>query len=270
MIRIDHKAVKESKMSDGEKEFPELIRLARRLRSQDGCPWDRAQTSETMRPHLLEEAYEVLEALDEEDTEKYADELGDLLFIVVFMTLIAEEENLFDLSRVLSSISQKLVSRHPHVFGDKRASDSASATACWEEAKRKEGRHSRRDSVLAGVPKALPALIRARRIQEKASAVGFDWDNSSQVMDKIEEEMQELRSALEAGNRDEIAGELGDLIFSVVNLARFLGINPEAELRRTTRKFMERFRYIEKNVDDLKEATLEQMERLWQTSKNDE
>jgi MazG family protein len=254
-------------MDDAAGKFEQLLELARRLRSKDGCPWDRAQTEETMRPHLLEEAYEVLEALDEEDTDKYADELGDLLFIVIFMTLIAEEAERFNISRVLSGISAKLVSRHPHVFGDKTASDSATATACWEEAKRKEKRHSRRESILEGVPKALPSLIRARRIQEKAAAVGFDWEDSGQVVDKIEEEVAELRTALDKGDRTEIAAELGDLLFSAVNLARFLGINPEAELRRTTKKFMERFRYVERNLPDLKEATLEEMDRLWNDSK---
>ena len=255
-------------MEDEAKSFQELLKLARALRSKDGCPWDRVQTTQTMRPHLLEEAYEVLEALDHEDTDKYADELGDLLFIVIFMTLIAEEEDKFDICRVLAGISDKLISRHPHVFGDKTASDSASATACWEEAKRKEKRHRERESVLDGVPKALPALIRARRVQEKAAAVGFDWEEGRQVLGKIEEEVGELKNALEADNRPEIAAELGDLLFSVVNLARFLGINPEAELRKTTRKFVQRFRHVEKSLENLEEASLEEMERLWQESKD--
>lgn len=245
------------------KEFARLIEIVRTLRGSDGCEWDRAQTSTSLAPYFLEEAYETIEAIHDEDHTKLKEELGDLLLHIVFQSEIAAENNQFHLSESIHGISEKLIRRHPHVFGDVDVKDVSEIKQNWEEIKLKEGR----DSLMEGLPKTLPALLRARRAQERAAQVGFDWDKIEHVWDKIHEEIGELKAAVKQRNPENITLELGDLLFSVVNLARFLDINPEQALNLTLKKFIKRFQYIEKELAarnvNLKDATLEEMDLLW-------
>ena len=249
--------------------FEELLNLTDHLRSPDGCAWDRAQTVDSIRPHLVEELHEVMEALDDGDDERLRDELGDLLFIVVFIARIAEEGGRFDVGDVLDGIDEKLRRRHPHVFGEASASTPGEVRSTWEAAKRTEDSHAGRRSILDGLPRDLSALLTARRIQEKASATGFDWNDVSDVLAKAEEELTELRTEIERGCEDRLENELGDLLFAAVNLARFLGLDPEAALRKTNLKFRRRFAEIEERFRgrDLREVGLEAMDRAWDEAK---
>ncbi len=252
--------------------FAELLELTAHLRSPEGCAWDRAQTVETLRPHLVEEFHELLEALDEGTDETFLDELGDLLFLVVFMTRIAEEEGRFDMAAVLSGIDDKLRRRHPHVFGSETAATPDEVRTTWETSKLKERSHADRESILDGLPRELPALLAARRLQEKAAAVGFDWDDLSLVLAKIDEELSELRAEIDAGDGGRHREELGDLLFAIVNVARFLSVDPEAALRGTNLKFRRRFAAIENAFRgrDLREVGLEEMDRVWDRVKKEE
>ncbi len=252
--------------------FRDLIALTRHLRSPAGCAWDRAQTVSSIRPHLVEEFHEVLEALDVQDDARLRDELGDLLFIVVFIAQIAQEEGRFDIDAIIAGIDDKLRRRHPHVFGSDVATTPDEVRSTWEAAKLTEKSHATRRSLLDGLPRDLSALLTARRIQEKAASVGFDWDDSSDVIDKIDEEMTELRAELDSGSAERYEAELGDLLFAIVNLARFLSIDPEAALRKTNLKFRRRFAVIEERFrgEDLRDVGLEAMDRVWNEAKEKE
>ena len=257
-----------------------LVALMARLRADDGCPWDRSMDHRKLRPYLLEETYEVLKALDDNDTVELKKELGDLLLQVVFHCRLAEEDGRFTFADVANTIVEKLLQRHPHVFGDATASNAKEGLANWEASKQKEGK-----KLFAGVPKELPALLRAFRVQEKAANVGFDWENPDDALAKLEEELLELHEAaknhsqLTNASSDELANakrkweeELGDVLFSVVNVARKHGFNPEDALRMTIDKFERRFGYVEETIldrgDSLQEAGLAEMDRLWNEAKS--
>jgi tetrapyrrole methylase family protein / MazG family protein len=262
----------ERRMESGDnRAFSRLVEIMALLRSENGCPWDREQTHASLRQHLLEEAYEVIETIDEERYQDLAGELGDLLLQVVFHAQMAAEEGLFDMSDVVEHINEKLIRRHPHIFGDARIETAAEQTIAWEQSKlKKEGKKS----VIDGVPKELPALVRAYRIQNKAAAVGFDWPDIAPVWNKIREEIAELEEALAGGQAGRVEDELGDMFFSMVNLSRFLHINPEDALRGTIEKFMRRFKAVEEEFKrdgrTLDGATLEEMDRVWDEVKRRE
>ena len=244
-------------------QFERLIAIVKTLRGSSGCEWDRAQTSESLTPYFLEEAYETIEAIHEDDQMKLKEELGDLMLHIVFQADIAQEKKTFDLADSLKNICDKLERRHPHVFGDTVVNGIAEIKQNWEEIKLEEGRKS----LMEGLPKTLPALLFARRIQERASQVGFDWDKIDSVWEKVHEEIDELKEAIEKTDREMIELELGDLLFSLVNLSRFLDINPEQALKATSAKFVNRFQYIEEKLNaknqSLKDTTLEEMDSLW-------
>jgi MazG family protein len=242
-----------------------IVAVMDRLRGDGGCPWDREQDHQTLRPFLVEEAYELLEALDGGDSNEVREELGDLLFQVVFHARVAEDEGRYHLGQVAEGIATKLLRRHPHVFEDPGSvPDSEQVSALWDELKRREGR----SSALDGVPRALPALLRAQRVQEKAARVGFDWSDVQGPLDKLNEELGELRERVEAQDPEGIVDELGDLLFSAVNLARHLKVTPEDALRGTTARFERRFRHMEQLAGgDLKPLDADAMERLWEQAK---
>jgi len=247
------------------KELDSLVALTKQLRKE--CPWDREQTHESLKQHLIEESYEVVDALDSGSPARLGEELGDLLLQVLFHANIAEEQGAFTLADVARTLEKKLVDRHPHVFGNTPASGAGEVKENWEKLKMHEGRVS----VLDGIPPHLPALLHATRIQEKASAAGFDWKRPDQVVIKISEETGELAAAAHGGDPEKIRGEFGDLLFSLVNYARFIRVDPEGSLRGTIRKFRERFTYIE---DELRksgrtpaDSSLEEMDGLWNEAK---
>lgn len=243
------------------------------LRSPGGCPWDRKQTFDSLKPYLLEETYEALEAIDRRDWEGLKEELGDLLLEVVFLAQVACDEGLFDISDALDVINNKLVRRHPHVFGDSRADTAEQVRVSWDQIKERErkekGRHD--EGLLSTVSRSLPALVEAQKLTEKASKVGFDWDRVEEVLEKLNEELEELQRARQQGNLEAIEDEIGDLLFVVANLARFLQVDAEQALRKTNLKFRLRFAYLEQKLKsqnkDLREASLEEMEHLWQEAK---
>lgn len=257
------------------KEFDEFISIVKRLRNE--CPWDREQTHESIRHLVLEETYEVLEAIDNKNYEELKKELGDLLLHVAFNAVIAEGNGEFDLKDVIESINKKLVLRHPHVFGDVKVEGTKDVLRNWEHIKLEEGR----DSILDGVPKELPALTRAYRLQEKSSKVGFDWDTSEDAFKKLEEELLEFKAAAEKrmdakgsiGEEflHELEEELGDILFSIVNYSRFLNINPENALRKTISKYIKRFHHIEATLKTrgkkITESNLEEMDKIWNEAK---
>ncbi len=249
------------------KEFDEFVNIVKRLRKD--CPWDKIQTHLSLRRCLLEETYEVLEAIEDNNITELKKELGDILLQVVFHSNIAEEENEFSLADVIKSETNKLIDRHPHVFGDVKVKDSEEVKKNWEMLKKKEGRKS----VVDGIPEQLPALLKAYRIQEKASKTGFDWKDAEPVLEKITEEIDELRANVQQGkSHREIEDELGDVLFSIVNYSRFIKVNPEDALRRTIKKFRTRFqeieKYAEENNKSLGEMTLVEMDEIWNKAKN--
>jgi len=256
--------------------FEELVQIMKTLLSPGGCPWDREQTHESLKPYLIEEAYEAAEAVDSGSDEHLAEELGDVLLQVVFHAALAERDGSFTLEEVIRGIIDKLKRRHPHVFGDTVVTDSGQVIRNWEEIKRREKREHTQGggSVLDGLPEHLPALIKARRIQEKVSCVGFDWERTEEVMLKVEEELRELKEASRLNDRAAIEEELGDLLFAVANLARFVSLCPEDALKKTIDKFQKRFRFIERELPKrgmkLGEASLEEMDRLWEEVKKRE
>lgn len=245
--------------------FDDLVEIVQILR--DECPWDRKQTHQSIKDNLIEEAYEVVEAIDNEDFEELEKELGDVLLHVVFHSRMAEQTDTFSISNVIYSIQEKLIRRHPHVFGDEVAEDEEQVAENWENIKMKEGKKS----VLDGIPKPLPALIRAQRMQEKAANVGFDWPEFSQVWEKLEEELQEFKEVLEEGDSQKSREEFGDLLFSLVNAGRFFDLNAEDSLRSTNKKFIQRFQYIEEQLDQenktLSDASLRDMDNYWNEAK---
>jgi tetrapyrrole methylase family protein/MazG family protein len=249
--------------------FDELLDIMSALRGEKGCPWDKEQTRESLKPFIVEEAYEVLEAIDEKDPEAIKEELGDLLFQIVFQCQVAKERGEFEMSDVITGIGEKMIARHPHVFGDADYKTPAEVLVHWEAQKKKEGKQ--RESLLDGVPKTMPSLLRAHRLQDRASRVGFDWEKVENVLKKLEEELQEFRDALSSKRQGEIEDELGDIFFVLVNISRFVGINPEDALRKTISKFISRFRYIEMTAAEegkkLSDMTLAEMDALWDEAK---
>lgn len=233
------------------------------------CPWDAKQTYESLRPNTIEETFELAEALMNNDAPNLRKELGDVLLHIAFYSKIASEKGDFDIADVCNSLSDKLVFRHPHVFGDTQADSAEKVAENWEQIKLKEKEGNK--TVLGGVPRALPALIKANRIQEKARNVGFDWDTPEQVWDKVKEEVGEVEREISAKDADRLEAEFGDLLFSVINAARLYGVNPENALERTNRKFIFRFNHLEKRARDmgknLKEMTLQEMDAIWNEAK---
>lgn len=260
-------SIEESGQKSYSIEFNRLIGIMQSLRSENGCEWDKKQTHESLRQYLIEEAYEAVEAIDNMDMNLLKEELGDLLLHVVFHARLGEEKGNFDIDAVLAGINEKLIRRHPHVFGENREKDVEKIKMDWEESKQKEGRESRID----GIPKNMSGLQRAFRLQEKAASTGFDWDNVEDVWAKLDEEIQEVRKAADDGNKNELEEEIGDLIFSAVNLSRFMGVNPEDALRRTIKKFETRFKSIEKAAEEngrnITELSLEEMDKIWESNK---
>jgi MazG family protein len=258
--------------SAGEK-FQKLMEIMARLRAPDGCPWDREQTFDSIKPYTLEETYELLDAIDRREWSDVAEELGDFLLQAVFFAEIAAERNLFRMEDALDAINSKLVRRHPHVFGEETAESAGDVKRIWGEVKAEEKKQKGRDEegLLATVPRALPALVEGQQIASRAAAVGFDWENAGQVLEKLHEELGELEEARRGGAAEEIEGELGDLLFVLVNLARFVKVDPEQALRKTNAKFRERFAYIERRLAERgrkpQESTIQEMEELWQEAK---
>ena len=253
------------------KKFDEIVRIMARLRGPEGCPWDKEQTRESLKPFLVEETYEVLEAIDEASPPKIKEELGDLLFQVVLHSRIAEERGEFGIEEVLENISSKMIRRHPHVFGEKSLKTSDEVLADWELIKKKEKGNAERKSILEGVPKELPALIRAHRLQERAARVWFDWRKAEDVVGKLDEEMWEFKETLEGRDPARMEDELGDIFFVLVNISRFIGVNPEDALRKTISKFISRFQFIEEAASnmgrELSDMSLEEMDALWDKAK---
>jgi XTP/dITP diphosphohydrolase len=248
-------------MQQDSQSFYRLVQIMNDLREK--CPWDQKQTIQTLRSLTIEETYELGDAILEEDYDGLKKELGDLLLHIVFYSKIGEEKNKFTIGDVIEGICEKLIFRHPHVYGDITVKDEEEVKKNWEQLKLKEGNKS----VLGGVPKGLPALVKAQRIQEKAKQVGFEWETDAQVMDKVKEELQELKEALESGNKEDIIDETGDVLFSLVNYARFIGVDSETALERTNRKFIHRFQQMEQLAESQKKSladmTLIEMDALW-------
>lgn len=266
--------VEEERIKDtwGEESLVYLMHILRILRSDQGCPWDKKQTHESLKPHLLEEAYEVIEAIDEKSKEDLCEELGDLLLQVIFHTRIAQEEGYFYISEVIKGLEKKIIRRHPHVFGEEKASNVSEVMKTWNEVKKKEGKKDEgKESEHLSPSKNLPALLRAEKMQEQASKVGFDWDDIEGAFAKLKEEARELEDAYMTGNKERIEEEVGDIVFSLVNVARFLNISPELALNKTIDKFYARFTYIEKCVsakgEKVSDCHLEKLDKLWEKAK---
>ncbi|RUM89812.1 MAG: nucleoside triphosphate pyrophosphohydrolase [Thermodesulfatator sp.] len=252
--------------------FERLLQIVARLRGPEGCPWDRQQTPESLKKYLVEEAYEAYEAVEEKRPEEVREELGDLLFLLLMIAYIYEEEGAFRISEMLELCAEKMIRRHPHVFGQEQARDAEEVLKRWQVVKAQEAREKDAEhSVLGNLPRSLPALQRAYRLGERASRVGFDWGSAEEVFPKLHEEWQELEEALRAGDKTRVAEEIGDLLFTVANLARKLEVNPEEALKKTLLKFEERFRAMEKTFQEqgrkLSEVSLSEMDALWEKLK---
>jgi XTP/dITP diphosphohydrolase len=245
--------------------FERLLNIMDDLREQ--CPWDKKQTLESLRYLSIEEMYELSDAILDKDMEEIKKELGDIMLHLVFYSKIASESNYFDITDVLNGICEKLVHRHPHIYGDVKAATEEEVKQNWEKLKLKEGKKS----VLEGVPRSLPAMVKAVRIQEKARGVGFDWDNSEQVWEKVKEELEELKVEVEAGDAVKTEQEFGDLLFSLINYSRFVEVNPEDALERTNKKFIQRFQFMEEELKaegkELSDMSLEEMDEYWEKAK---
>lgn len=248
-----------------------LIDIMKVLRSEKGCPWDREQTHESLKKYFIEETYEYLEVVDLKDKARMCEELGDVLLQIVFHATIAEENGDFNMEDVINGVCEKMIHRHPHVFGDVTAETSSQVLKNWEEIKKKEKGVTNQTSVLQDVPKNLPALMRSYKVQQKAAQVGFDWTNTEDVFAKIREEIDELEAEYKKQNKSSIEEELGDVLFSIVNLSRFLKVHPELSLTQSTNKFINRFEHIEKLAAEqgkkLSEMSLDEMEALWVKAK---
>ena len=246
--------------------FERLLTIMDELREK--CPWDRKQTMESLRHLSIEEMYELSDAIIEGELDEVKKELGDLMLHMVFYSRIGEEKGSFDVADVLNGVCEKLIKRHPHIYGDVEAEDEEQVKQNWEKLKLREGNRS----VLSGVPRSLPSLVKASRIQDKARGVGFDWDNRDQVWNKVHEELEELKNEVDAGS-DKVEEEFGDVLFSMINYARFLGVNPDDALERTNRKFIQRFQYLEKHSKEdgkkLGEMKLEEMDEYWNRAKKE-
>ena len=245
--------------------FDELVQIMRRLRKE--CSWDKVQTFDSIKAATLEETYEVIEAIDDKNYDELKNELGDLLLHIVFHSVMGEEKNLFTIEEVIESISDKLIRRHPHIFSDVKVENNKEIERNWETIKMNEGR----DSILEGIPKNLPELQKATRMQEKVSKIGFDWEHKEDVWKKVIEEIEEMHESEKTGDKDLFEKEMGDVFFALINYSRFLGINAENALRRTNRKFIKRFQFIEeklkKNNKSITESSLEEMDKYWEESK---
>jgi MazG family protein len=253
--------------------FQKLVDLMARLRAPDGCPWDREQNFDTIKPYTLEETYEVLDAIDRRDWPELAAELGDLMLQAVFYAQMAAEQNLFRIEDSLDAINEKLVRRHPHVFGGEHAATGDRVKKRWDEIKASEkaAKGGKDGALLAGVPRNLPALIEAQQIASRAAGAGFDWENIDQVIDKLHEELNEFHEARRGVSQAETEDELGDMLFVLVNIARFVKVDPEQALRKTNAKFRTRFAHVERRLAErgrkVTESTIGEMEELWQEAK---
>jgi len=245
--------------------FDNLVKIMRKLRKE--CSWDKAQTFDSIKAATIEETYEVIEAIDKKDYEELKAELGDLLLHILFHSVIAEEKGLFSINEVIDSISEKLVRRHPHIFSDVKVENNKDIERNWEKIKMSEGRKS----ILEGIPKSLPELQKATRMQEKVSKIGFDWEKKEDVWQKVIEEIEEMHESEKSGDKELFEKEMGDVFFALINYSRFLGINAENALRRTNTKFINRFNFIEKKLKESKksimESSLEEMDKYWEESK---
>ncbi len=254
-----------SKHQESLKSIERLLLIMDDLRAQ--CPWDKKQTMQTLRTLTIEETYELADAIIDDDMQEVKKELGDLLLHIAFYSKIGDEKGLFDIGQVAEAISDKLVDRHPHIYGDVTVADEAEVKRNWEKLKLKEGKKS----VLEGVPRSLPALVKAQRIQEKAAGIGFDWEQPEQVFDKVREELQEFSEEVANRDKDRMESEFGDILFALINYARFLKINPENALERTNKKFIYRFQYLEERAREegksLSEMTLDEMDVYWEEAK---
>jgi MazG family protein len=256
----------------GEK-FQELVAIMARLRAPGGCPWDREQTFDSIKPYTLEETYEVLDAIDRREWKELAEELGDFVLQAVFYAQMANEQDLFSIEDALEAINRKLIRRHPHVFGEESAQSAGDVKRIWGEVKaaEKEEKGTTHDGLLSTVPRALPALVEAQQIASRAAGVGFDWENAEQVLEKLDEELAELSAARRGGSQRELEGEIGDLLFVLVNLARFMKVDPEQALRGTNAKFRARFGHIERKLAERGkkpgDSNIAEMEALWQEAK---
>jgi len=250
--------------------FEDLVELMKTLRGPNGCPWDRKQNLPDLKPYVIEEAYEVVDAIDRDDRDALREEIGDFLLQAVFITEITRTEGSFDIYDSITAIHDKLVHRHPHVFGDVEAKDAEQVLVNWEKLKSEE-RKAEEKSVLSGVPQSLPALLKASRLTEKAARVGFDWRRTDEVFDKLQEEIAELRGAIDSGDKANVHDELGDLLFTIANIARKLEVNAEEALQSTNRKFSRRFESMEKKVHgsgrNIDQLSLEEMDALWDEAK---
>ena len=257
-------------MSESRDPIQRLLDVVSTLRGEDGCPWDREQTLSSLKPYLIEEAYELIDAIDDGDILHHREELGDVLLQVVLQSQIRSEMGDFDFAAVAGALADKLIARHPHVFGDLKVTSADDVLANWETLKSKE---KQQDGKLAldGIPRHLPALQRAQRVQSRVARVGFDWDEMDDVMAKVDEELAEVREALERGDMDDVAEEMGDLLFSVVNASRFVKVNAEEALRKTIEKFTMRFREVESRVHAegklLTDCSLQELDRHWEAIK---
>jgi MazG family protein len=254
------------------KEFNNLIKIMKRLRNPiNGCPWDRKQTGHSLKEYILEEAHELVEAIEMDSPEKQKEELGDLLLQIVFLTQINLEKNNFTIKDVIDTINRKLIQRHPHIFGNVMVESAEEVKQNWEKIKKKEKNKS---SILSDYPAQMPALSHAKRVAEQASVVGFDWDDPLKALEKVEEEIEELKKEIRAGDWERVEEEIGDILFAVANVSRLAHINPEFALKNTNKKFVTRFRYIEEQLKkqgkDIAKTSLEEMEELWQQSKRDQ
>ena len=259
-------------MSETLNSLSKLIKITETLMGDDGCPWDKVQTRESLKPYLVEETYEVLEALDENDPEKIKDELGDLLYQILFHSKISSLKGEFDFRDVIDNLSEKMVRRHPHVFKGGKLNTPDQVIGQWEEIKKKENNKANQKSILDSVPINLPSLIRAQKLQKKAAKEGFDWEQINDVFDKLDEEIKEFKEAVLKKNNTDIQSEIGDIIFVITNIAKFYKVDAEEALRSTNNKFIKRFQYIEQKIEGkgktLKDCPLEEMERYWQEAKN--
>ena len=262
-------------------EFDRLVAIMARLRSPSGCPWDREQTLQTLRPYLIEETYEAIEAIERGDWSQLAEELGDLQLQIAFQSQIASEEGQFTIEDVLRHINEKLIRRHPHVFGDESAETPGQVLHRWEQIKADEKREKgqangnsgdAQESILDGIPRSQPAVLEARKISRKAASAGFDWEQVGDIVEKLQEEIGELEAARKSALVEQLEEEVGDLLFTLVNIARHLKVNPELALRKANAKFRDRFAYVEDGLrrqgKSLESAELEEMEQLWQQAKN--
>lgn len=254
-------------------DISDLLEIMRTLREPGGCPWDAEQNHESIKKNFIEETYEVIEAINKKDTELLKEELGDVLMQVVFHAQMEREIGSFDFSDVADGVCKKLIVRHPHVFGDGDAKTSEEVLVKWDEIKKKTKKQKTQTSVMESIPRELPALMRAEKVQGKAKKVGFDWNDADGAFEKVAEESAELREAMENGDKSAILDELGDLIFSCVNVARFADVDPEEALTHTTDKFIKRFSFVERaaaeNGIDMKNSTLEELDKLWEEAKKE-